>query len=109
MQNIDEIRADHNAQLQVEGIVVNQFQARASLPQRSIHELKSEGLPLLDTMISSSIKMKESHDLSLPLIHFLPKHKLTQEFIALFAELNPQVPGVDKLLKVAEVEAPNLA
>ena len=35
MDNVQEIRADHNPDLVVEGIVVNQFQARANLPQRS--------------------------------------------------------------------------
>ena len=89
LSNVDEIKADHNAKLKVEGIVVNQYQARASLPQRSIHELKSEGLPILDTMLPSSIKMKESHDLGVPLVHCLPNHKLTLEMVRLFQELNP--------------------
>jgi chromosome partitioning protein len=31
----------------VEGIVVNQFQPRASLPQRTVQELVDEGLPVL--------------------------------------------------------------
>lgn len=91
LENIEEIKADHNPSLVVEGIVVNQFQARASLPQRSIHELKSESLPILDTMISSSIKMKESHDVGVPLIHLAAHHKLTLEFVDLFHELNPHV------------------
>jgi len=91
MQNVEEIKADHNAKLEVEGIVVNQFQARASLPLQNIHELKSEGLPVLDSIISSSVKMKESHNASVPLIEMLPNHKLTQEFIALFQELHPNI------------------
>jgi chromosome partitioning protein len=33
--------------------------------------------------------MKESHEKSLPLIHLAPKHKLTEEYVALFRELNP--------------------
>lgn len=89
LRNVDEIRADHNQDLIVEGIIVNQYQARASLPQRNIHELKSEGLPVLETMIPSSIKMKESHDVGVPLIYHLPHHKLTQAFVMLFQELNP--------------------
>ena len=91
LANVEEIKADHNPKLYVEGIVVNQYQARASLPQRSIHELKSEGLPILDTLIPSSIKMKESHDLGVPLVHCLPNHKLTQKIVLLFQELNPDV------------------
>ncbi len=91
LNNVEEIKSDHNPQLYVEGIIVNQFQPRASLPVRSIYELKAEGLPVLDTAISSSVKMKESHNASIPLIDFLPNHKLTHEFVALFQELNPQI------------------
>jgi cellulose biosynthesis protein BcsQ len=34
LENVQEIQSDHNADLKVEGIVVNQFQPRANLPQR---------------------------------------------------------------------------
>jgi chromosome partitioning protein len=47
LDNVREIRADHNPKLQVNGIVVNQFQARAKLPQRMVDELLAEGLPVL--------------------------------------------------------------
>jgi len=43
---------------------------------------------VLNSLVSSSIKMKESHNESLPLIYFAPKHKLTREFLALFDELH---------------------
>ena len=67
----------------VEGIVVNQFQARASLPQKMVQALVEEGLPVLEPYLSSSVKVKESHELALPMIHLDPKHKLSQEFVAL--------------------------
>ena len=51
-------------ELEVEGIVVNQYQPRASLPQRVVDQLRTEGLPILDTFISSSVKMRESHDVT---------------------------------------------
>ena len=47
LEAVEEIRADHAPELSVEGIVVNQFQARASLPQRTVQELVDEGLPVL--------------------------------------------------------------
>jgi chromosome partitioning protein len=87
MNNVGEIRADHNARLQIEGIVVNQFQARASLPQRLVDELKEEGLPVLNSKLSSSIKIRESHDRGLPMIHLDAKHKLSVEYLALYKEL----------------------
>ena len=87
LENVAEIRADHNAGLEVEGIVVNQYQPRANLPQQVVAELKEEGLPVLATMLSSSVRIRESHQHSLPMIHLDPRHKLSQEFVALFDEL----------------------
>ena len=87
LENVGEARADHNDELEVEGIVVNQFQARASLPTKLVEELKSEGLPVLNAYLSSSIKIRESHEQSRPMIYLDPKHKLTQEFVALHGEL----------------------
>ncbi len=88
MQNVQELRADHNESLHVEGIVVNQFQPRASLPQRVVQELIDEGLPVLQPYLGSSVKVKESHERSLPLIHLEPNHSLTQAYSALYETLN---------------------
>jgi chromosome partitioning protein len=52
-----------------------------------VDELLEEGLPVLDTKLSSSVKMRESHEQCVPLIHLAPRHKLTEEFVALFEEL----------------------
>lgn len=87
MENVAETRADHNRRLKVEGIIVNQFRANANFPQQIVDELRAEGLPMLETMLSSSVKMRESHAAGVPLVHFAPGHKLTQEFMTLFEEL----------------------
>ncbi len=87
MQSVQEIQADHNAGLSVEGIVVNQFQPRANLPQRTVQELIDEGLPVLQPYLSASVKIKESHELSRPMIHLDPRHKLAQEYQALYDAL----------------------
>lgn len=83
LESVQEIRADHNAALEVEGIVVNQYQARASLPQKLVQELIDEGLPILAPYLSASVKVRESHEKARPMIHLDPKHKLTLEFIGL--------------------------
>lgn len=87
LDNVNEIRADHNAGLDVEGIVINQFQARASLPRQIIAELRAEGLPVLASFLSSSVKIKESHQQAKPMIHLDRGHKLSLEFGALFDEI----------------------
>ena len=90
LESVDEIRADHNRQLRIEGIVVNQFRARANQPQRVVAALKEDGQRVCSTMLSSSVKMSESHGQAVPLIHFAPSHKLTRQYIDLFNELQPQ-------------------
>lgn len=87
LDNVAEIRADHNADLEVEGIVVNQFQARASLPQKVVDELRAENLPVLEPFLSASVKIKESHQQAKPMIHLDRAHKLTGEFERLFDAL----------------------
>jgi chromosome partitioning protein len=95
LDNVAEIRADHNDQLEIEGIIINQFQSRATLPQQLVDELRSEGLPVLDTLLSSSVKIKESHQQSKPMIHLDASHKLAKEFSALYDELGEK-PGKKK-------------
>ncbi|MDB5930020.1 MAG: cobyric acid synthase [Polaromonas sp.] len=89
LDNVKEIQADHNSKLVVEGIVVNQFQPRAKLPQRIVGELIEEGLPVLQPYLPASVRIRESHEQSLPMIYLDPGHKLTQAFVALHAGLNP--------------------
>jgi len=81
---LEEIRDDHNDKLSVEGVIINQFQARAKLPQAAVDELKSVGIHVLAPYLSSSIKMKESHACRTPLIYLEPQHKLSKEFAELY-------------------------
>jgi chromosome partitioning protein len=87
VDSVQEIQADHNPDLAVEGIIVNQFQPRASLPQRTVQELVDEGLPVLQPYLSASVKIKESHEQAKPMIELDPKHKVTLEFVALYTTL----------------------
>jgi len=83
LDNVAEIRADHNPDLQVDGIVVNQFQSRANLPQRMVAELIEEGLPVLQPYLPSSVRIRESHEQCLPMIYLDPNHKITLALIEL--------------------------
>ncbi|CAD5106508.1 ParA family protein [Zestomonas carbonaria] len=83
MREIEELKDDHNKDLEIEGIVVNQFQPRASLPQQLLDELIAEELPVLPVYLMSSVKMRESHQACMPLIHLDPRHKLSQQFVEL--------------------------
>lgn len=87
IENVIETQDDHNEGLEIEGIVVNQFQAQAKLPREVVQQLKDEGLPVLDSMLPPSILMKESHQKNQPLIHLATDHKLTQAYQSLFNDI----------------------
>jgi chromosome partitioning protein len=82
-REVEDLRADHNPDLRILGVIVNQFQARARLPGELVQELIAEGLPVLQPYLGSTVKVRESHQRALPLIHMEPAHKLAQEFVAL--------------------------
>lgn len=88
MENVQETCGDHNRDLRIEGIVINQYQPRASLPVKLVDDLRAEGLPILDPCLSSSVIMRESHQRCLPLVHLAPRHKLTGEFEGLMDRLD---------------------
>jgi chromosome partitioning protein len=88
LDRVREIRQDHNHNLHVEGIIVNNFQGRAKLPKALIGDLIDTGLPILKSYISQSVKIRESHHQSLPVVTMEPNHKISLEFHSLFNELN---------------------
>ncbi|EXF43624.1 ParA family protein [Pseudomonas sp. BAY1663] len=90
LEEIEELKEDHNETLEVEGIVVNQFQPRAALPQQMIEELLGEGLPVLPVNLMNSVRMRESHQACMPLVYFDPRHKLSQQFVELHDLLEGQ-------------------
>ena len=87
LERIEEVRADHNPRLKVEGVVVNQFQGRANFPQQAVDELIADGLPVLEPYISSSVRIRESHHAARPMVFFEAAHKVTAEFEALWERL----------------------
>lgn len=88
MRNVAELKSDHNNALMIEGIVFNQYQAGTNLHQRLRDELTAEGLPVLESKLSRSVRVSESHDRCLPLIYLDSRHKVTQEYLALCQELD---------------------
>jgi len=84
LESVEEVREDHNPKLAIGGIVVNQFQARARLPRHLVDELVEEGLPVLEPFITSSVKVRESHDAAKPLPYFARSHKLSTQFAELY-------------------------
>jgi chromosome partitioning protein len=92
LEEVQDLRSDHNPALEVHGIVVNQFQPRARLPGELVQALRDEGLPVLQPCLSASVKVRESHQLCRPLVHLDARHKLSQEYAALFLALPGEKP-----------------
>lgn len=87
---IEEVATDHNPGLQAEGVIINQFQSQAKLPQNAIGRLAEQGFRILTPYLSASIVMRESHSAHEPLVFFRPKHKLSDEFMQLAQNLMNQ-------------------
>jgi len=88
LQNIEEVREDHNSSLLFEGVVINQFQVRANYPKHAVAKLSEAGVPVLEPFISMSVKVRESHGAKKPLVLMEPRHKISQEFVNLYSALS---------------------
>ena len=87
MDVIEEVAADHQPNLRAEGVIINHYQTQAKLPGEAIELLKSKGYPVLSPYLSTSIIMRESHAAHVPLVHYKPRHKLSEEFNDLATKL----------------------
>ena len=99
LNNLSELKEDHNPTLEVEGVIVNMFNAQAKFPTKIIADLKDLGLPVLEPYLPQSIKMKESHYQQQPLIYSAPNHKLTNHFRDLFSTLEQTNTNVPESVK----------
>ena len=87
LENVMELKSDHNQTLECEGIVINQYNSQANLPKQLVADLIAQGLPVLDTRLSASVKIRESHSMRKPMGFLAPSHKLSQQFDALLREI----------------------
>lgn len=87
IDTVSEVRADHNESLTLEAVIPNQVPSRGKLPKALIEQLRADGLPVSQTLLSASVVMRESHEICKPLIYFNRSHRLSQEFMALHQEL----------------------
>ncbi|MEM8963020.1 MAG: ParA family protein [Acidobacteriota bacterium] len=100
LASVEEIRADHNPDLRVGGIVVNHYQAQAKLPRQMVEALIDEGLPVLQPYLSPSVKVRESHRAHQPLVHYDPKHRVAEQFNRLWQSVEavgrqpPEMPAL---------------
>lgn len=87
LDTAQEIKDDYQTNLNVEGVVVNNFQKKTKLSDKAIEDLEARGIKLIRPFISSSIIMKESHLKQIPLPFYKPTHKICTEFNGICASL----------------------
>ena len=80
---IREVQADHNPDLKILGIVVNQFQKGTKHASSIISELRKLGYDVLEPFIPSSVKVRESHSDSVPVVCQFPEHPISQALVEL--------------------------
>jgi len=88
MRSIEDVRDDHNPELKIAGVVVNQFIANAKQSKAALDQVRSLGLNIFEPYITTSVVMRESHDERLPSLASKPKHKLTESFVMIARMLN---------------------
>ena len=88
---VNDIKEDHNAELNIEGIIVNQYHGQTNFHRDLLQKLKDDGMPVLEPYLPTSVKMRESRDLGRPLIYYAPRHKLTARMTELFYKLEPEL------------------
>ncbi|WP_186646918.1 ParA family protein [Fluviispira vulneris] len=81
---IEEVRQDHNPNLRVLGIVVNQFQKGTKHSLGIIQDLQKIGFQILEPYIPSSVKIRESHSEIKPIVIGHPEHAVSQAIQSLF-------------------------
>ncbi|MEN9808554.1 MAG: hypothetical protein RLZZ488_121 [Pseudomonadota bacterium] len=84
---IREVQADHNPELKIHGVVVNQFQKGTKHAAAIVSDLKKLGYTVLEPFIPSSIKVRESHSDSVPVVCQFPEHPVSQAFSELFERI----------------------
>ncbi|WP_397602110.1 ParA family protein [Silvanigrella sp.] len=104
-QTIDEVKQDHNPNLIVKGIVVNQYQKGTKHSLGIIQELKKIGYQVLEPYIPTSIKVRESHSEVKPIVIGYPDHPVSQALFGLFDELDKSENNLDPQNELKNIQA----
>ena len=84
---IDEVIADHNPNLKILGIVVNQYQKGTKHSAEIVKELSKLGFDVLEPYIPLSVKVRESHSENKPVVVGHKDHAVSKAMTKLFEKL----------------------
>ena len=65
---VDEVRQDHNPNLNIAGVVVNQFQRGTRHSAQIVTELQQLGFRVLEPFVPASVKVRASHSEAKPIV-----------------------------------------
>lgn len=84
---IREVQADHNPELKIVGMVINQFQKGTKHATSILSDLKKIGFSVLEPYIPASVKIRESHSDARPVVCAYPDHSVSKAFQSLYSEI----------------------
>jgi chromosome partitioning protein len=87
---VEEVRADHNPDLRIRGVIINQYQKSAKHGAAIVRELREGGFEVLEPFVPSSVKVRESHSDAVPLVVSAPDHPVSEALAALHLVLFPE-------------------
>lgn len=87
IESVFEFKEDHNPQLEVEGILLNQYNPNQKASQNIEKLFADKGLEVLNTKIPTSTKIKESYISNKPIIYSSRAHVLAKSLDALAEEI----------------------
>lgn len=87
---IREVQADHNPDLKIVGIVINQFQKGTKHSASILADLQKIGFSVLEPYIPASVKVRESHSEARPVVCAYPEHSVSRAFQSLYLEIERQ-------------------
>jgi chromosome partitioning protein len=82
-QLVEEVRADHNPDLKILGLIVNQYQKNSRHAAHILKDLETLGMPILTPYIPQSVKVRESHSDFRPVVLSQPKNPVSLAMSAL--------------------------
>lgn len=85
---VSEVQNDHNPELKLIGVVVNQFQKSTKHAMSIVDELKGLGFAVFEPYIPQSVKVRESHSEARPLVVAHPNHAVSQAIQDVYTQIN---------------------
>ncbi len=93
LRTYSEVKQDLNENLRLVGAIVNQYQRSTKHAALILEELKKLGIEVLQPYVPQSVKVRESHTESTPIVQLEPKHAVSVAFMELYEAIEKGASG----------------